>query len=229
MMINIPLREYPKRILEDRSARGLLAANLLALGIALYERWDLGFVLVVYWWQNVIIGAMNAVKLVTFPIPEMHDSKDPSKVFAPKQILIFKVGLAAFFLFHYGFFHFGYYSFLKSEFRKVDGLAVFLCVGAFFLHHLLSYLYNFKRDVTAMDFMKLFAFPYFRILPMHLTIIVGTFVAMMMEMILGKDFYESFGRLLILTFFLLLKTKMDLDMHFAEHDPHFNPLKKKKG
>ena len=69
----------------------------------------------------------------------------------------------------------------------------------FFLNHCFSYIYNKPRDTELQNISKLMFYPYLRIIPMHLTIIIGVFTS---------------GGLLI---FLILKMMADGIMHVFEH------------
>lgn len=66
-------------------------------------------------------------------------------------------------------------------------------------NHLFSYFYNRPRDTGRQNIGALMFYPYARIVPMHLTIILGFFLS---------------GDLLL---FLLLKILADAIMHVVEH------------
>jgi hypothetical protein len=70
----------------------------------------------------------------------------------------------------------------------------------FFLHHGFSYFYNRPGAGKTEDIDALFFYPYARIIPMHLTIILGALI-----------------RAATLPFFLVLKTAADVIMHIYEH------------
>ena len=66
-------------------------------------------------------------------------------------------------------------------------------------NHVFSYFYNKPRDTGRQKIGTLMFYPYARIIPMHLTLILGVFLD---------------GGLLL---FLLLKTLADVIMHVVEH------------
>jgi uncharacterized membrane protein len=77
----------------------------------------------------------------------------------------------------------------------------FAVIAIFFFNHLFSYMKFLKTQEKVG-----FADPYYRIFPMHLTIILGMFVIMM-----------GFGSVGVLVLFMLLKTVVDLAMHQKKH------------
>ena len=81
--------------------------------------------------------------------------------------------------------------------------SVLICCAAFFLNHFFSFRHNLERDARKVrNIGTIMFFPYARIIPMHLTIIVGGFFA-----------YKT-GAVVL---FLILKTLADLAMHAVEH------------
>lgn len=124
-----------------------------------------------------------------------------------------KLFTAFFFLFHFGLFHFGYLIFLllgviTKAYGNIPNSAevkyILLTALIFFINHLFSYFYNKPQDAGKQNIGSLMLYPYARIIPMHLTIILG----------------PLFGGALPL--FLILKTFADAIMHIVEH----NVLKK---
>lgn len=206
-----PINPRPK----DPTATSLLLCNILVIAIALVEHWDLGFVMVVYWWQNIIIGYFNVLK--------MWHAKNflPSAIPATQTLnpATGKIFLILFFIAHYGFFHFGYYSFLRKDFLQADTFWVTASVGIFFLNHWFSYRRNFEQDRQTHSIAILFMMPYPRIIPMHITIIVGGFFMLLLQSFIKSPEGLALGQQVVLVFFLALKTKMDLAMHALEHDP----------
>jgi len=89
--------------------------------------------------------------------------------------------MAGFFTLHYGGFHWGYYTFLTDFglLRYVNVLGnvdiLFTC-GLFIFYHLFSFLYYWHEMVQADRFRQLFVRPYYRIIPMHITLILGGFM-----------------------------------------------------
>ena len=158
----------------------------------------------VYWAQSVVIGCFNWKRILDL------------KRFSTKGLLINDQPVqptratqrqtAWFFLFHYGLFHLAYFFFL-SEKKPPSGMTVFgiaACALAFLVTHGFSYWHNRQRDLNRTPNIGTIMFlPYARIIPMHLTIILGSYCA-----------ENSTGTLVL---FLALKTLADVIMHMVEH------------
>lgn len=110
--------------------------------------------------------------------------------------------VASFFALHYGFFHFIYATFLVSMAGRVDIYRVVLGGIVFLVDHSFSFRYNKKRDAEKIrNIGRLMFFPYARVIPMHLIILIS-----------GVFSSES-----ALFLFLGLKTLADAVMHVVEH------------
>jgi len=200
----------------DISAWVLLFSNLFVVVMAAAENWNFVVVMLVYWCQSVTIGIFNVIRIATFSAPAAirfpPDDNINLNLNLPRISNIF---LAAFFALHYGFFHFGYLSFLRFWAKGVDLKLVILPTAIFFLNHLFSFLYNYKKDRQRQDpkdIARIMFFPYGRIIPMHLTIILAGFL-FPFALALKWDLAAT----LVLVFFLLLKTGADIKMHLVEH------------
>lgn len=189
----------------DRSAFYLIVANLFTLVVALVEQWELSFVMWIYWGQSVVIGYFNwkrmrSLKQFSTEGFTMNDSPVPPTKEGQRRI-------STFFAVHYGFFHAGYLAFLISDKNDLSVLNIFgmlVCIIVFFFNHRLSFRHNLKNDLKKKpNIGTMMFFPYARILPMHLTII------------LGDQFSDAAKNGLL--FFLMLKTVSDWIMHVIEH------------
>jgi len=188
---------FVQRFLSDHSTLFLILSNFIMIFFAIYENWNLLTIMFIYWCQSVIIGVFTFLKILS--------SKDPATMN--------KIGTAFFFLVHYGGFHLGYFTFLIANPFFVTGssasffdFTVLIVVIVFFVNHLYSFLYNRKKDANKeQNINKIMMFPYVRIIPMHLTIVFGSYLVMM-----GSPH-------LTLLLFLLLKTFADVTMHIIEH------------
>ena len=49
----------------DPSAWSLLAANLITIAVAVWERWDLAPLMWIYWGQSCIIGWFNFARMMS--------------------------------------------------------------------------------------------------------------------------------------------------------------------
>lgn len=202
--------------LADPSVWLLLASNLLTIYFAATGGISLIIVLWIYWFQSVIIGIFNFVRILELKDFSTKDGRIGGKTLEPSSGL--KIGMAFFFAFHYGFFHIGYFMFLifglpmAALLAKFDGTpadtemfvsagpwVVLIAAGAFFVNHLFSYLYNRKKEIKGQNLGTVMTYPYLRILPMHLICVFGLFTS---------------GGLMI---FLVLKTIADVVMHTIEH------------
>ena len=124
--------------------------------------------------------------------------------------------LAVMFLAHYGFMHFGFFFLIGFQFgvrpTELDG---FVATGVIFMvAHAFAFIRHFpalrrsKPDLGALMF-----FPYVRILPMFLTILVG--FGLILPPRFGGETMS--GALVAVTLlFMLLKTVADVGMHRLE-------------
>ena len=189
----------------DRSAALLVFSNLITIVLALLQQWDLRDIMWVYWGQSVIIGVFNwrrILDLKQFSTEGFSINNKPARPTRQTQRTT-----AWFFLFHYGFFHLAYLVFLIKERIPEPGLpalGIAFCTLIFLFNHRFSYRHNRERDMNrSPNIGTLMSFPYARIIPMHLTIVLGSHFA--------KD------SIIELLLFLVLKTGADLLMHMVEH------------
>jgi hypothetical protein len=201
----------------------LLSANLLTLVLAIAGNWDAATVIFIYWAQSVLIGIFTVVTILgadTAAITADKDARDRERgeqvSLDPRRVRGEKHILAVIFAIHYGLFHLAYYSFIVGEglFGVVDFAdpGIWYSCGFFFVNHLFSFLYYHHRVREGEDFMNTaFITPYFRIVPMHLTIMFGAVVILILQAM------GIASTLPVLVLFLLLKTGADLAMHVWKH------------
>jgi hypothetical protein len=187
------------------STRFLLLSNALAAGMALVLRWPLETLLWPYWIQSVIIGwysrkRMLALKNFSTDGFTMNDQPVPVEPKSLKQV-------ARFFTLHYGFFHVGYLIFLLNKSAPLspwDWLGVIGVAVSFAISHRRSFQQNIEADARGRPNLGALMFmPYARIIPMHLTILLGN--------AMGGN-----GAATVLLF-SALKTGADVLMHYANH------------
>ena len=150
----------------------IIVTNLAALAIAYYEQLDVLTLMVVYWCQSVIIGVAAASRIRYIEELEFLARKGNRKrkiTFATTQ----------FFALHYAAFHAFYLMFLVvfmltgADVVEI-GLPTVLCIAVFALEQ-----YGWHRRARKQDMIRaphtdrVVAAPYFRILPMHVTIVLG--------------------------------------------------------
>lgn len=191
------------------SVLALLTANLVPLaGVFLFD-WEVFPLLLLFWFENVIIGFFNALKMVCA---------------SPAQKLQWaaKLFIVPFFCFHYGMFTFVHGVFVVALFgggtrRGFPGPGTFLtemieqkllwAVLGLFLSHAISFTHNyliggeFRRAAAP----ALMIQPYGRIVVLHLTILLGGALMMALKS-------PTIG----LVFLVVLKILLDLRAHLAE-------------
>lgn len=194
-----------KQFHTDRSALYLIVSNLLTIVLAVYQKWNLSEVMWIYWGQSVIIGYFNYRRILDlrqFSTSGFRINNKPAEPTRKAQ-----KSTANFFALHYGFFHLIYMVFLVNQTKSITRtwvLFIIICTVMFLFNHRFSYLHNTERDMhRTPNIGTIMFFPYLRIIPMHLTIIIG------------QGFTKGSSKGLIL--FLGLKTLADLVMHMIEH------------
>ena len=194
-----------RQLYSDRSLTVLVLSNLLTIVLAVVQQWDVHVLMWIYWGQSVIIGYFNVHRILGLEKFStsgfMINNKPVKRTAAGKR------QTALLFAMHYGIFHLGYMIFLISMSGVQSGFPLFsvlVCIFAFYLNHRFSYHYNRERDRAGIpNIGNLMAFPYVRISPMHLMIVIGS-------NFLGNNS-------IALVFFLLLKTAADVASHIIEH------------
>jgi hypothetical protein len=190
---------------KDTSTLLLILSNLFALVLALIEGWKVSELMWVYWAQSVVIGYFNwrRIRLLREFSTDglrMNNRPVPPTKKAQRQV-------ASFFAIHYGGFHAGYLAFLLAEGRpltRASLIGIVAAVAVFAANHRFSFSRNLERDLSRKPNLgRVMLFPYARIIPMHLTIVLG-----------GHLSGDSVGRLVL---FLVLKTGADVVMHVIEH------------
>lgn len=182
----------------------LIGANLIAIVLALIEGWNLAELMIVYWFQSVVIGVFSARRILdlkSFSTEGLTMNGSPVRESAEA-----KKKIAAFFVLHYGAFHIAYLFFIatKNSAVSVNLFFLLICIAVFVLNHWYSYVENRASDASRKpNIGTIMFFPYLRVIPMHLTIVAGGAV--------GGD---TSGLLLV---FLALKMIADALMHHVEH------------
>ncbi len=212
----------------------LVVFNLLPLVGALYWGWSAYSLLILYWVENGIVGALNIPKILLAAGPSTRAS-------APKATIV------PFFLIHYGMFWFvhGIFVLTLPMFMGLRGLSGRLgpdfvpelgpdgvpdvsFVGDLFapvdlglqwevvawgavglaLSHGASFVFNYlgrREYLTVSPPAQAFA-PYGRLVTLHVAIILGAFVSLSLG--------GPLGAVVVL---VLLKTAIDLALHIREH------------
>lgn len=192
----------------------LLLVNLVPIIGAMFFNWSIFDLLIAYWTENLVIGIFNVFKILLAQGSESEHQISMTVNDRPLQSLS-KAYQASFFFTHYGIFTFVHGVFVFGMFSEYEGAvfpyAFYGIIGfslAVFFSHAFSFFYNFvgKREYLRNSPSYYFALPYSRIIPVHITIIVGAFIA------------ESTGLTLpVVILFSILKIGVDLAGHSYEH------------
>lgn len=193
------------------SVWALIGANLVPLAGVLFFRWEVFPIVFVFWIENVIVGVLNLLKILTAPAP------NPAS-------LVARFFLAPFFTFHYGMFCFVHGVFVMVLFGKdvvpthalpgpalmletVSKLGLWWAVAGLAASHGVSFVSNYLLGGERLraSTIQLMQQPYGRIVVLHLAILGGGFLIMA----LGSPWYG-------LALLVLLKIGLDLRAHLAE-------------
>ena len=194
-----------RRLHIDRSTKLLVLSNLVTIIVAVWQQWDVLEPVGIYWAQSVIIGFFSCCRILNvrqFSTEGVYSNGQPLQPTRRTQR-----SMAWFFLLHYGCFHLFYLIFLASTWRPLPRstvLAMAACILVFLVNHAFSYWYHRPRDMDRTPNIGTMMFlPYARIVPMHLT------------MLLGSMFVTHSA--VVLVFFLSLKMLADVVMHVVEN------------
>ncbi len=211
----------------------LILVNLLPVGGVLWFDWSVLEILLLYWTESVIIGAINVLRMLAsqpdhmlagfrgrrgrIP-PVLAGNRDGEQSPSPRRGL--KAFLVPFFIFHYGMFCYAHLTAVASIFseRGVNSnlldvvppftdLMFWLVAASIFLSHLFSFLTNYlgKGEYRRTGLAALMQRPYGRIIVMHVTVIIGAAVVSWLG--------DHLAMLIVL---VAVKTLMDLKLHHRE-------------
>ena len=190
------------------SAFVLLGANALPIVGVLAHHWTVFAVILLYWSENVVVGAFNVLKIIAAQ-PEQ------------RVMWLGKAFLIPFFMFHFGLFTYVHGVFVFALFGgsayhypgdvvaaiRANGLttAFALLVGSHAFSFVHNYLMEGEYEQAALPVLMML--PYGRIIVLHLTVIFGGIAAMALG--------APLPALLVL---VLLKTGLDFRAHVAERN-----------
>ncbi len=191
----------------------LILANLVPIAGVLTMGWQVFPIMLLFWFENVMIGFFNVLKILTCR------GKEPSEPSALKLFYLF------FFMFHYGMFTMGHGFFVIMLFgRKAVSGIEFLGVGplvraiveqklpaaalGLFLSHGFSFYTHYwkKEEYLTATPRQLMLEPYRRVILLHAGLIFGGFAVAF----LGSSTWA-------LLVFILLKILLDIPFHLREH------------
>jgi len=197
------------------STWSLIFSNLAVIFFAIIDKLSAIDVLWIYWAQSVIIGIFNFVKMLLLKEFSTEGFKQGNKVVLPTKAV--KISTALFFLFHYGFFHFIYAVFLSSfssfgvsHSGSLNINYFYYSSIIFFINYLIEFINLFREPAAETPNLgKIMFAPYARIIPMHLTIILGGFIAA------AGSAFSADTNLMIIVLFTGIKTVVDMISHSA--------------
>jgi len=204
------------------STLSLIFSNLLVIFFAIVDGISANEVLWIYWSQSVIIGIFNFIKMITLKDFSTEGFRQGNKQMPPTRATA--ISSAIFFLFHYGFFHLIYAVFLgafstisDSSVSDSDTKFIFISAAMFFVSYLIEFINSNKDDKLDLPNIGRIMFaPYARIIPMHLTIILGGFIGA------AGGLFSANTNLAVIVLFIGIKTVVDLITHSID----FKKLKK---
>lgn len=211
------------------STGALLLSNAIPLLGVLLLHWDLFTIMFLFWFENVIIGGVNVLKMLMasgeMKLPE--SAKVPG-VQMGRVSLVMKIMSVPFFVVHYGGFAAVHGVFVFVLFGGVMGsfshpqtvgpfpapetvaphvMRLFIPVLAIIASHLVSFFVNFigQDEYKKVSVQEQMIAPYSRVVILHVVILFGGFATML----LGAPW-------LALVLLVLLKTAIDLSAHVGE-------------
>jgi len=190
----------PGMVLPDddhRSLWVLVVLNLIPLAGVLWAGWRVHDVVFLYWIENLVIGAVNVLRM-RIAVPDTLGKFARRGVeMAPGELFIAKAALIGFFIMHYGAFCMGHGVFLAAFFpagpdgsRDLAGVlramlfdkAALVAITGIVLSHAYSYFHNYigRGEYLRVDISQMMFRPYKRIVVTHLFIFAGAFALQVM-------------------------------------------------
>jgi hypothetical protein len=222
-------RILPGDLIHTFPVISLISANIITIVLAILGSWDTATVMFVYWAQSIIIGLFSVISILGADTESLRenlqkpiDEQGGTATVTHRFVWFYPFLLAGFFTVHYGLFHWGYYSFIVESglFGTVNftDYGIWFSCALFFANHLYSHItYRNKGPKDYRYINEHFFTPYRRIVPMHLTIIFGSIVILVLEVI-GIS-----STMPVLVLFLLIKTYSDINAHLIKHEQEENP------
>ena len=193
------------------SATVLVAANLVPLvGVVLFG-WDVFAVVFLFWLENVVVGFFNVLRMLWV---ERGAERMPAQ----------KIAVVPFFIVHYGLFTGIHGTFVFGLFGEavsvggfptlehvIDVIAAYglwVAVLALVLSHGFSFIQNYvaAQEYRRVTLQQLMTHPYRRVVVLHLTILLGGFLVMVLQL-----------PGIAVALLVALKIGIDLRAHLREH------------
>lgn len=195
-----------KGLHSNLSVNSLIVSNLLIIGWAIIEKWSIFTIMWIYWAQSVSIGIFWFIKMLTLKRFSTKDFR--FGIATAKSNVGAKIHASVFFLIHYGGFHFCYTFFLVGAGKSVEPVPIILAGSIFFVNRFFSFFHNREWDTRQRQNLgKIMFFPYARVIPMHIAIMVASSL---------RDKGINLDGSITLVVFLLLKTVADVVMYIQQ-------------
>lgn len=192
-----------QRISKDPGLWFLVLMNSYLIYYYQQQPHEFNTIIWIYWMQSILIGFFNFIDLITVKNPDETSMKMNNQPVSKSNM-----GCAAwFFLFHFGFFHFVYAIFLlTSNLKGANGKIILITAGIFLAESTIQ-LIRKKRitETEKVNVGKMFFTPYLRIVPMHLVILLPSFLGIAGSLI-----------------FLVLKMIADIGMYLLTTQKDFS-------
>jgi hypothetical protein len=161
------------KILQDSGFWLLLFFNLYSIKLYFNNPASINSLYFIFWLQSTVIGIFNFIGILAFTNRvkksfTVNNSKENKPVYA-----------AFFFLVHYGIFHFVYLIFILADvadLKHVSFVQLKFIFWALIVTYTIQFINDKKRNKTQpVDIGTMFFFPYLRIIPMHIAILIPKF------------------------------------------------------
>ena len=189
------------------SASLLFGANLAALICAIWFRWNLFEIVLLYWIQALIIGVFQRQKVRDMVAYAKHPRRE--KWFRAHRTPLMQEGMHNGFAGVYGVFWAGagiilLITYINSERLTVDASTILFASSAFVFTHLWSYRINKQTDEQRVVDINVLILPLLRMfLPLHIFSVVTDL--------------DSTTSPAMIAVWMSIKTAADLGAHIIEH------------
>lgn len=194
----------------------LTIANLIPLFGVVFFGWSLFGIMFLYWFENIIIGVFNLLKMHRAEMVVDPSALSKNKTYTDEQTSVSRLAFMIFFFCHYGLFTVVHGTFVFIIFGPSDLNPLSFAVGIIplLISHAISYRTNFigHEEYRKIPVAILFVSPYARITALHVSMIAGAF----MVQTLGTP-------ILALAILIIFKITMDISAHQNEHRKHIPP------
>ena len=189
----------------------IVFANLSTMVLAISFNWGIGSLILVYWWQSVIIGFFYVIELKKLPEAFYQKLLSEQKDQALTRVRTYRNSIVYGYTIFYALVMLFIGLVLTSAGINNDATfsSTSIAVSLFFFNHLFSYLKFRDTELQlSRSFREVVYAPYFRALPMLLTVMVGGYLVGFDKGSTGIEF---------LIVFVIIKTVIDIRQHLREH------------